>query len=193
VVTVMLAKARFVIIGSPPRLPLRSNSSERRDQDGTAQRRNRYRSLPALLVGLLLIASVQAFAQDAAKEVKPGIHSELQAHTGHFDKKVYKVADNVYSVVGYDLANTIMVEGTDGVIIVDTGGRIESARTVAAELKKITSKPVVAGIYTHFHPDHINGVKAYTTEDEVKAGGVAIYAQEMLLSFNVGLNQTATD
>ena len=91
------------------------------------------------------------------------------------------MAEKVNSAVGYDLANTSMVEGTDGVIIVDAGSCIESARAVVAEHKKIRSKPVVAVIHTHSHPDHINGVKAHTTEDEVQAGGVAIYAPEMLL------------
>jgi alkyl sulfatase BDS1-like metallo-beta-lactamase superfamily hydrolase len=141
----------------------------------------RSRWLPVILVGLLVMMPFPAWAQDATKEVKLSIHPELREHTRQFEKKIYKIADNVYSAVGWDLANTIMVEGPNGVVIVDTGGRIDSARAVASELKKITAKPVVAIVYTHFHPDHINGVKAYTSEDDVKAGSVAIFAHEMLL------------
>lgn len=141
----------------------------------------RSRWLPMIVVELLVMMSLRGSAQDATKAVKPSLHPELQEHTRQFEKKIYKIADNVYSAVGWDLANTIMIEGTDGVVIVDTGGRIDSARAVASELKKITAKPVVAIVYTHFHPDHINGVKAYTSEDDVKTGRVAIYAHEMLL------------
>ncbi|HWQ35371.1 MAG TPA: alkyl sulfatase dimerization domain-containing protein [Blastocatellia bacterium] len=134
-----------------------------------------------MLLTALLFAALAASAQDAPGRVAPGINPELREHTRHFERKVYKIADNVYSAVGWDLANTILVEGTNGVIIVDTGGGIGSAREVEKELRKITGKPVVAVIYTHFHPDHINGVKAYATDEDVKAGRVAIYAHEMLL------------
>src|SRR5262245_51857022 len=127
--------------------------------------------------------SLPAAAQDAPqkKEVTPSINPELKEHTKHFERKIYKIADNVYSAVGWDLANTILVEGDKGVIIVDTGGGINTAREVEKELRKITTKPVVAVIYTHFHPDHINGVKAYTSEEDVRAGKVDIYAHELLL------------
>jgi alkyl sulfatase BDS1-like metallo-beta-lactamase superfamily hydrolase len=135
----------------------------------------------SLILTALLSTTVAAAAQDAPGRVSPGINPELREHTRHFEKKIYKIADNVYSAVGWDLANTILVEGTHGVIIVDTGGGIGSARAVEKELRKITSKPVVAVIYTHFHPDHINGVKAYASDEDVKAGKVAIYAHETLL------------
>ena len=135
-------------------------------------------SLAGLAVVILLAQVVRA--QDG-KDVKPSIHPELKEHSRQFDKKIFKIADNVYSVVGWDLANTIMVEGDNGIIIVDTGTGIDAAREVETELRKISRKPVVAIVYTHFHPDHINGVKAYTTEEDVKSGKVAIYAHETLL------------
>src|SRR5262245_49687184 len=135
-----------------------------------------------LMVSLINLTVVALSARAAlAQDVKPSIHPELKEHTRRFDKKIYKIADNVYSAVGWDLANTIMVEGDSGIIIVDTGAGIDAAREVEKELRKITRKPVVAIVYTHFHPDHINGVKAYTTEERVKSGEVVIYAHETLL------------
>jgi alkyl sulfatase BDS1-like metallo-beta-lactamase superfamily hydrolase len=126
-----------------------------------------------------LIATPAAFAQ--TKEIPPSINPELSEHTKHFEKKVYRIADNVYSAVGWDLANTVLVEGTNGVIVVDTGGGINAAREVEKELRKLTGKPVVAIIYTHFHPDHINGVKAFASDEDVKSGRVTIYAHDTLL------------
>src|SRR5262245_17066966 len=118
--------------------------------------------------------SFSIFAQDITvkREVQPSINAELKEHTKHFERKIYKIADNVYSAVGFDLANTILVEGDKGVIIVDTGNSVNAAREVEKELRKITTKPAVAVVYTHFHPDHINGVKAYASEEDVKAGKI---------------------
>ncbi|MCH7908211.1 MAG: MBL fold metallo-hydrolase [Candidatus Hydrogenedentes bacterium] len=117
----------------------------------------------------------------ATAEVEPSIHPELAEHTKHFEKKIYRIGDNVYSAVGWHLANTIVIEGDDGIIVVDTGEDIETARMVEKEYRKITKKPVRAVIYTHFHPDHINGVKAWTTPEAVRRGDVQIIAHETLV------------
>jgi len=114
--------------------------------------------------------------------VKPAINPDLRAHGAIFEQKICKVGDNVYSAVGWSICNTIMVVGSQGVVIVDTGTDIQSAREVAAEFRKITDKPVVAVIYTCFHSDHINGVKAFASAEDVKAGRVAIIAHETLLA-----------
>lgn len=130
----------------------------------------------------LILAMMWVLNIASAEVISPTIHPELEAHTQTFDKKVYKIADNVYSAVGWGLANTIMIVGDDGVVIVDVGDNISSARQVHDELRKITDKPVKAVIYTHFHPDHINGVKAYVSEEQVRAGEVQIIAHRTLLN-----------
>ena len=114
-------------------------------------------------------------------KVKPSIHPELKEHTKHFERHVYKVTEGVYQAVGWNLANTIMIEGDDGLIIVDVGETTSHSRLLMAEFRKITDKPVKAIIYTHFHGDHINGTKAFVTEEEVKSGQVDIYAHENLM------------
>ena len=53
--------------------------------------------------------------------VKPEISPDLRAHGAIFEQKIYKVGDNVYSAVGWSICNTIMVVGSHGVVIVDTG------------------------------------------------------------------------
>jgi alkyl sulfatase BDS1-like metallo-beta-lactamase superfamily hydrolase len=114
--------------------------------------------------------------------VTPEINPDLAAHGGIFERKIFEVGNNVYSAVGWSICNTIMVVGRDGVIIVDTGNDIQSAREVAAEFRKITDKPIQAVVYTCFHSDHINGVKAYASAEDVKAGRVAIIAHQSLLA-----------
>ncbi|MBI3684553.1 MAG: MBL fold metallo-hydrolase [Acidobacteria bacterium] len=125
--------------------------------------------IPIQVLQLLTLAAAQQ------------IHPELAAHTGHFARQVYKVTDNVYSAAGFALANVVMIEGVSGIIVVDTTSGIDSGRQVLAELRKITQKPVAAIIYTHFHPDHIGGAKAFATPDDVRAGKLEVIAHEDLL------------
>lgn len=139
-------------------------------------------SLNRLAVALLGLAlPLGALADLPEERIEPSINAELAEHTKHFTQKLYKVADNVYSAVGWQLGNVAMIEAPEGLIIVDTGESVSESRKIMAEFRKVSDKPVKAIVYTHFHPDHINGVKAFVTEEQVKSGEVQIYAQETLL------------
>lgn len=100
------------------------------------------------LVGMTISA---AYAQSPSEK--------LAAHTTEFTQKVVKITNGVYMAIGYGLANSILIEGDDGVIIVDTMESPVTAKLVRAEFDKITTKPVKAIIYTHYHADHIGGAK----------------------------------
>ncbi|MEQ9145832.1 MAG: alkyl sulfatase dimerization domain-containing protein [Parvibaculaceae bacterium] len=113
--------------------------------------------------------------------VEPSINPELAEHTRHFEPKVYKIGENVYSAVGWALANTIMIEGDDGILIFDASTAVEPGEKIMAEFRKITDKPVVAVVYSHFHPDHWGGVKAFVDEQDVIDGKVQIIAHETLV------------
>jgi alkyl sulfatase BDS1-like metallo-beta-lactamase superfamily hydrolase len=41
-------------------------------------------------------------------------------HAKRMGQKIYRVAQKVYSAVGYGLANIIFIEGDDGIIVIDT-------------------------------------------------------------------------
>jgi alkyl sulfatase BDS1-like metallo-beta-lactamase superfamily hydrolase len=113
------------------------------------------------------------------------IHSNLLAGYDYSNPPaVHKVTDGVYSAVGYDLANSIMIEGDDGIIIVDTMSTYEDAKEVIAEFRKITDKPVVAIIYTHGHLDHVHGTGAFLEEGK----DIEIYAHESHVDFYINEN-----
>jgi len=57
-----------------------------------------------------------------------------------------------------------MIEGDDGIIIIDTTESPTSAQAILKEFRHITSKPVVGIIYTHFHHDHVGGTKTFLNE-----------------------------
>ena len=122
---------------------------------------------------------VEAIQNDYS--VEPSINPELAEHTNHFERKVYQVGENVYSAVGWSLANSIMIVGDDGVIIFDASTSVEAAREVMAEFHKITDKPVVAVVYSHFHPDHWGGVKGFIDEQDVIDGKVTVIAHDTLV------------
>jgi len=116
---------------------------------------------------------------------QPSIHPKLLATNDFwFPPAVHQVTDGVYSAVGYDLANSIMIEGDDGIIIVDTLSTYEKAKEVIAEFRKITDKPVKAIIYTHGHMDHVHGTGAFLEEGE----DVEIYAHDSHLDFYINEN-----
>ena len=133
----------------------------------------------------IILLQVSAFAQNknlAEDQPSPKINPRLTEHSRKMEQRVYKVTENVYSAVGFGIANATMIVGSDGIIIVDTLESTDAAKTVLAEFRKITDKPVRAIVYTHNHSDHTMGVKAFTTEEDVAAGRVQIYAHETMMN-----------
>ena len=100
--------------------------------------------------------------------------NSLKEQAGAFPKGIRKVADNVYVAVGYGLANSIMIEGTDSVIIIDAMESNQTAQLVKDEFLKITKKPVKAIIYTHNHGDHVFGAVALAGKSKPD-----VYAHEL--------------
>lgn len=97
----------------------------------------------------------------------------LVEHSKTFDKGVIKVTDSVYVAIGFGLANSIMIEGENGLIIVDTMESKEEATQVLMAFREISNKPVKAIIYTHNHADHVFGAAAFAENQHVK-----VYAHE---------------
>ena len=111
--------------------------------------------------------------------------AQLNAHAGLFE-----VSPKLYQVRGLDLANMTIIEGDDGLIIIDPLTMAETART-ALDLYYANRprKPVVAVIYSHTHVDHFGGVRGVIDEADVKSGKVKVYApvgfMEHVMSENV--------
>lgn len=85
----------------------------------------------------------------------------LRAQNQQFPRKVHKIADNVYTATGYSAANSAMIIGDGGVVIVDTTESTKAASLILAEFRKITDLPVKCIIYTHGHRDHISGASVF--------------------------------
>ena len=85
----------------------------------------------------------------------------------YFEKGIYQVVDNVYVAIGYGLANSILIVGDTGNIIIDTTEDPELGKQINDEFKKISNLPNEAIIYTHSHVDHWRGAPGFY-EDNTK-------------------------
>jgi alkyl sulfatase BDS1-like metallo-beta-lactamase superfamily hydrolase len=101
----------------------------------------------------------------------------LIAQSQEFEPQVIEVTPGVHCAVGFGLANSILIEGPDGVIVVDTMESALAAKNVKREFDKITDKPVKAIVYTHNHYDHIMGAKIFAGDDQPE-----VYAHELLMT-----------
>ncbi|MEU4429679.1 alkyl sulfatase dimerization domain-containing protein [Nocardia rhamnosiphila] len=74
---------------------------------------------------------------------------------------LFEVTEGIYQVRNLDLSNMTLVEGRDGVIVIDP---LLSEETAAAGLALYRAqrgdRPVTGMIYTHSHADHFAGARA---------------------------------
>lgn len=124
------------------------------------------RTPQSLFAALAVTLTLAVGAPAAAEEKALSNREKLAAHTEEFRREVIEVTDGVWVAVGFGLSNSILIEGDDGVIIVDTMESAGSAAEVKAEFDKLTDKPVKAIIYTHNHTDHVMGAKVLAGEDQ---------------------------
>ena len=99
-----------------------------------------------------------------------------QEHKKEFKKDLIEVTEDIYVGVGYGLANSIMIETENSLVIVDTLGSVERAEELYQDFREISEKPIVAIVYTHNHLDHLGGATVFYNENETE-----IYAQENII------------
>lgn len=120
--------------------------------------------------GIFILCGVAVLAAGVANgqtQVEPVIALKmLNAQQQQFEQGIVKVADNVFTAVGFHGANTSMIVGADGVVIIDTLRGPTSAANAFKSLRKYSDKPVKAIIYTHSHGDHIGGASAFVGDEK---------------------------
>jgi alkyl sulfatase BDS1-like metallo-beta-lactamase superfamily hydrolase len=132
------------------------------------------------LVGLLAVAVTTVYAvayEPAAAQVPAPYEPEsvpvnptlLATYEDFFPPTVIKVTDGVYVARGYNRDNPTLIEGANGLIVVDPGESIPAAQEAKnafnTHLNNIFDrKPVKAIIYTHEHDCHIHGAAVFADE-----------------------------
>lgn len=117
-----------------------------------------------VLAMALFTPNEKAFA-DSSSQLKaptPSANKALLAHQQRFSEaEIIRVQDNIYVAHGFDMSNIIFIEGPEGLVVMDTGFRVEKAQLAIAAIREITDKPIVAVIYSHGHGDHVGGSAAF--------------------------------
>ena len=83
-------------------------------------------------VGAILGLAQVSAAQETAATAK------LRARSVELREEIIRVADGVYTAVGYSPANSSMIVGTDGIVIIDTGLAPPHAQRILAEFRFAT-------------------------------------------------------
>lgn len=94
-----------------------------------------------------------------------------------FRPRVEAVGDRSWIAIGYGLANSILIEGDDGLIVIDTTESMEAGREIATLFREKSDKPLKAIIYTHNHADHVFGAQAFVEELAQNGTPVEVLAQ----------------
>jgi len=125
----------------------------------------------------LLWLAGAALALSCGEPTAPPVASpeDLAAQSSEFERGIVEVTDGVHVAIGFGLANSILIEGDDGVVIVDTMESIETGRAVREAFRAITPKPVRAIVFTHNHTDHVFGSPAFADAGEPPP---AVFAHE---------------
>jgi len=91
---------------------------------------------------------------------------------------VLTVLPGIHCAIGYGLANSMLIEGDQGNILIDTLESAESASELKKDFEQISSKPIVAIIYTHNHADHVHGTRIFAQDNFEQ---IQIYSHEKLV------------
>jgi alkyl sulfatase BDS1-like metallo-beta-lactamase superfamily hydrolase len=121
--------------------------------------------------------------------VNPSLWRQAQLLSKH---GLFKVAEGVWQVRGFDIANATFIAGKTGWIVIDPLTTAEAAKA-ALDLanEKVGPRPVVALIYTHSHTDHFGGARGMVAQADVDAGRVQVIAPAGFLEQAVSENVIA--
>jgi alkyl sulfatase BDS1-like metallo-beta-lactamase superfamily hydrolase len=105
---------------------------------------------------------------------------------------LFKVADKIWQVRGFDISVMSILETDSGYLVVDPLTNVETARAAMGLVRQyVGDKPVKAVIYTHSHADHFGGVKGVVDPADVASGKVQIIAPEGFMEHAVSENLIA--
>lgn len=126
---------------------------------------------------------------DAPGTVHPSLWQHARLGRAH---GLFRVADRVHQVRGYDLANVTVIEGDTGFVFVDALSCVETAAAALALVREhLGDKPVVGVVLTHSHADHYGGLRALLDEAALADGRQQLIApagfHEEVVSENVHL------
>lgn len=124
-----------------------------------------------IIIVLAIVTSCSKEVNDLSNIPQSSDLEGLINHTNEFNKEIYTYKTPgglIHIAVGFGIANSIMIEGKDGNVIVDVTDSVSEAEKVYSLFKKKNSNPIKAIIYTHNHGDHTFGAEYFIKSQEDK-------------------------
>jgi alkyl sulfatase BDS1-like metallo-beta-lactamase superfamily hydrolase len=123
---------------------------------------------------------------ECPETVNPSLWRQGQLNAIH---GLFEVTRGIYQVRGLDLSNMTIVEGDEGILVIDP---LISAETASAALALYRAhrgdRPVTGLLYTHSHIDHFGGARGVVSEEDVATRRVPVIAPEGFLEHAVSEN-----
>jgi alkyl sulfatase BDS1-like metallo-beta-lactamase superfamily hydrolase len=113
------------------------------------------------------LRSMEMIGDVAAKRLASSATEGEESHGSAVDLiqrpiEVRKVTENVYYATG--VGNTVMVTTSEGVVLLDTGLVLQSARQLRMLKEEVSDAPVSHIVLSHSHADHIGGTRLWMEE-----------------------------
>ena len=128
-----------------------------------------------------------AFLADKCPDtVNPSLWRQSQLNAIH---GLFEVVPGIYQVRGLDLSNMTIVEGREGVLVIDPLICAETATAALALYREHRGeRPVTGLLYTHSHVDHFGGALGVVDAGDVAAGRIPVLAPEGFLEHAISEN-----
>ncbi len=104
----------------------------------------------AAILAIATIAGLAALRAAAAPAAYPFSFEEVDVAPG-IHAFIEKMDHAVVS------GNSVVIEGDDGLVVVDTGHHPRLTRRMVERIRALTPKPVRYVVNTHWHNDHVSG------------------------------------
>jgi alkyl sulfatase BDS1-like metallo-beta-lactamase superfamily hydrolase len=102
---------------------------------------------------------------------------------------LFELAPGFFQLRGFDLSNMHVIEGREGIVVIDPLVSVETAAAALALYREHRGdRPVTGLIYTHSHVDHFGGAKGVVSEEEIEARRIPILAPAGFLHHAVSEN-----
>ncbi len=92
--------------------------------------------------------------------------------------RVVELSEKLWVIQGFDFANIIAWETSEGVVLIDSGTTLPSATRAKAALRTVTQQPIHTIIVTHAHWDHVGGISVFK-EPTTRIIASALFEQEL--------------
>lgn len=102
---------------------------------------------------------------------------------------LFEMAPGFFQLRGFDLSNMHVVEGEEGIVVIDPLISAECAAAALALYREHRGeRPVTGLIYTHSHVDHFGGARGVVAAEDVESGRVPVLAPAGFLHHAVSEN-----